>query len=116
MSARDYFLDEAEEEGYDGPGYGPGADAEGHDAETASDREFIEIEEENPSFYARLHNSSLALEGSVDGGSVEKLLAGAGWKACWSPTATRPRVRQRALPKRKRSPWQQGLSHFTIHL
>ena len=48
MSARDYFLDEAEEAGYDGPGYGPGADAEGHDAETASDREFIEIEEENP--------------------------------------------------------------------
>ena len=73
MSARDYFLDEAEEAGYDGPGYGPGADAEGHDAETASDRESIEIEEKNPSFYARLHNSSLALEGSVDGGSVEKL-------------------------------------------
>ena len=48
MSARDYFLDQAEEAGYDRPGYGPGADAEGHDAETASDREFIEIEEENP--------------------------------------------------------------------
>ena len=36
-------------------------------------RAHSQIEEEPPSFYARLHNSSLALEGSVDGASVEKL-------------------------------------------
>ena len=73
-SVRDFVQDEAQERGWEGSGYGPGDDA--HDPATASDEEFIDdsrIEQEPASFYARLHNSSVALEGSVDGASVEKL-------------------------------------------
>ena len=49
------------------------AGGRGQGTDLATMRTDSRIEQEPASFYARLHNSSVALEGSVDGASVEKL-------------------------------------------